>query len=603
MSIEIIIICIVLIATIIYFQRDRNNFLRIIKNIQLENDRNQIKLEKKIYNINEVLSFQHSFNIQLQKSNNNILKLKGEELNLRSDYLLLLFSKNVKTNLLLLRINLFRKIINTLLSELIDNNSDSLRKTANKFSDILKPNANNNKFFIIYCKEDNIENVANNKINIIIDFMMFIHNYTSEKIHLNKNQNIPEIFTTIKNEQNSENSDVKTDTSFNAYELIDYIFNEYDLEKDMKKLIDNTYKELREEDVKKSNIIEEEENEKNEIENNEGEDNIKGDENQNNNDNKGENEENKNENDNKKNNIKDNENQNNNDNHDEDNKEKNNINDNENQDEDEKDYEKEKNSKIKNKEKKVDVNVDNNNKEKNDNKEEEKINNSNKKKEDNNNVKEPVKKDNNIKEENINIDKKEDNINNNKKKVKKNNNDKKEENNNNKNEEQNIPEKNFENFINILNENFEESEIKLIKNIYDKSNYNNYSIKENIKILKAQKNDEITISNKINFYNENITNFRFENIEEYSIEKMYEIYKLNFDMKSIIYNGFSNKELSEHYRFNSSYNRLVDINVIKSYKLSELKDDLKKITKDNIINLLLEDKGKFGSTLKKEDII
>jgi len=139
------------------------------------------------------------------------------------------------------------------LSELIDNNYDSLRKTANKFSDILKPNANNNKFFIIYCKEDNIENVANNKINIIIDFMMFIHNYTSEKIHLNKNQNIPEIFTTIKNEQNSENSDVKTDTSFNAYELIDYIFNEYDLEKDMKKLIDNTYKELREEDVKKSN--------------------------------------------------------------------------------------------------------------------------------------------------------------------------------------------------------------------------------------------------------------------------------------------------------------------------------------------------------------
>ena len=64
--------------------------------------------------------------------------------------------------------------------------------------------------------------------------MMFIHNYTSEKIHFNKNQNISEIFNTIKSEQNSENSDVKTDSSFNAYELIDYIFNEYDLEKDMK---------------------------------------------------------------------------------------------------------------------------------------------------------------------------------------------------------------------------------------------------------------------------------------------------------------------------------------------------------------------------------
>ena len=145
--------------------------------------------------------------------------------------------------MLLLRINLFRKIINTLLSKLIDNNFNSLRKTANKFNDILKPSANNIKFFIIYCKDNNINNVSNKKINIIIDFMMFIHNYNSEKIHFNKNQNIPEIFSTIRSEQNSENSDIKTDTSFNPYELIDFIFNEYDLEKDMKKLIDNTYKE------------------------------------------------------------------------------------------------------------------------------------------------------------------------------------------------------------------------------------------------------------------------------------------------------------------------------------------------------------------------
>ena len=64
---------------------------------------------------------------------------------------------------------------------------------------------------------------------------MFIHNYTSEKKHFNKNQNILEIFNTIKSE----------DSSFNAYELVDYIFNKYDLEKDMKKLIDNTHKKLK----------------------------------------------------------------------------------------------------------------------------------------------------------------------------------------------------------------------------------------------------------------------------------------------------------------------------------------------------------------------
>ena len=170
----IIIIVIVLIVNKIYLRR-------IINNIKSE-----------INKIKEVLSFQQSFNIQLQKSNNKNFKLQGEELNLRSDYLLLLFSKKVKINLLLLRINLFRKIINSLLSTLITNNSEYLRRTSNKFNDILKPSANKNKFFIIYCKENiNINNVSDKKINIIIDFMMFIHNYTSEKIHFNKNQNIP----------------------------------------------------------------------------------------------------------------------------------------------------------------------------------------------------------------------------------------------------------------------------------------------------------------------------------------------------------------------------------------------------------------------------
>ena len=142
--------------------------VRIINNIKSE-----------INEIKEVLSFQKSFNIQLQKSNNNNFKLQGEELNLRSDCLLLLLSKKVKINLLLLRINLFRKIINSLLSKLITNNSEYLRRTANKFNDLLKPSANKIKFFIIYCKENNIKNVSNKKINIIIDFMMFIHNYTS----------------------------------------------------------------------------------------------------------------------------------------------------------------------------------------------------------------------------------------------------------------------------------------------------------------------------------------------------------------------------------------------------------------------------------------
>ena len=241
-----------------------------------------------------------------------------------------------------------------------------------------------------------------------------------------------------------------------------------------------------------------------------------------------------------------------------------------------------KRKKRKNKKKRFDVNTNNNNA---NNSEEEIINNSNKKEKGTSNVNEPVKNNNNVKGENTNFNKEED-INNN----------------NHKNEVNNIPRKNFSNFINSLNENFDESEIEIIKNIYDNSNHNDYSIKENIKLLKDIKNDEITINNKKNFYAQNITNFKFENIEEYSIEKMYEIYKLNFDINSDIYTKINGKDLSNHYRFNISYLKLIDINIINSYKLNDLKEDLKKITHNDLINLLLEDKGKFGSTLNIEDI-
>ena len=95
-----------------------------------------------------------------------------------------------------------------------------------------------------------------------------------------------------------------------------------------------------------------------------------------------------------------------------------------------------------------------------------------------------------------------------------------------------------------MKENFDESEIEIIKNIYDNSNHNDYSIKENIKLLKDIKNDAIIINSKKNFYEQNIMNFKFENIEEYSIEKIYEIYKLNFDINSDIYTKFNEEDLS-----------------------------------------------------------
>ena len=71
----------------------------------------------------------------------------------------------------------------------------------------------------------------------------------------------------------------------------------------------------------------------------------------------------------------------------------------------------------------------------------------------------------NFKEKNVNFNKEED-INNNK----------------HENKAQKIPEKNLKKFINSLKENQDESEMEIIKNIYDNTNHNDYSIKENIKL-------------------------------------------------------------------------------------------------------------------------
>ena len=521
--------------------------LIIVITLNQRNQRNIKNLEEKLNNMNNVLSFQQKFSNELQELNNEKFYLKVEETKLRSDLLLLQFSKNIKINLLLLRISLLRKIINVLLTEIIENNSDSLRITEKKFIDILKPNINNNKFFIIYCKKEGIEDVKDYNVDIIIDFMMFIHNYTSEKIHFNKIQNKPEIFNTISNEQNSENSDIKTNASFNAYELIDYVFKEYDLEKETKKMIDILNKEMKENDITKSDIIKSEDGKENNIENGNKQEN---------------------------NNIG--------------NKEQENNTENTNEQE---------NNNIENKEEKktqnevrVDNNIQNGNrKRKNKNKRRKKkrtengnrdIDNEKKIKEEEDNInihKKPLESNNSKKEEDIDIKKTQ-------------------------NEVQNIPEKNFENFKSLFNENLDEEETEIIKNIYNKIDFSNHSLKENIKSLRNIKKDTSKILKKKIIYGENIINFKYENIEEYSIENMYEIYKLNFDMNSNIYSEFSQKQLSIHYRFNDSYSKLVNINKINSYNLSDMREDIKKLMKNNLINILLEDKGKFGSGLIKEDI-
>ena len=107
-------------------------------------------------------------------------------------------------------------------------------------------------------------------INIIIDFLMFIHDYSSMKIHLNNIEEKDIIKDIKKNDEDNSSegtkSSNKTDSSsINTGELVDYVFNPYIIENETKKLI----KEIENEEAKivkkNGNDEEKKENNRNQI--------------------------------------------------------------------------------------------------------------------------------------------------------------------------------------------------------------------------------------------------------------------------------------------------------------------------------------------------
>ena len=207
---------------------------RRIKKIQTDNEK-----------IKEFLSFQQSFNIELENSRNIKYQLKIEEMNLKNDYSFLVFINNIKIDILFL-INLFRKIINTLIVEIITQNKTLLRKTKSKFDDQLKPKSNQNKFFIIHCV-DSIKGVSKYMINVIFDFLMYVHNYTSSKIHFNNLKNLPESMKSIKN----ENSDKQTIDFYQTYDLVDYALSMNNFKVDIKFMINHANNQIKSEENEK----------------------------------------------------------------------------------------------------------------------------------------------------------------------------------------------------------------------------------------------------------------------------------------------------------------------------------------------------------------
>jgi L-rhamnose mutarotase len=234
--------------------KNKEEFLKLNKRIEEVERKNNILIKdnkdllekiKEVKKDNQILFFEHNFMVNYQNDINEKFKLNRKNDKLRVNYLLLSFSSKVKNIIAITRIVNFRKIVNCLLNHIIEKNKIYLKKTSAKFYDILKPKDNQRAFFIIYCTENKVNDVTKKAFNIIIDFLMFIHNYTSSILHLNKIENYQDIIPNIENNKNGENSpksdsnisENKTNYSFHLNDLADYVFNSYNIEKETKEMI------------------------------------------------------------------------------------------------------------------------------------------------------------------------------------------------------------------------------------------------------------------------------------------------------------------------------------------------------------------------------
>ena len=162
-------------------------------------------------------------------------------------------------------------------------------------------------------------------------------------------------------------------------------------------------------------------------------------------------------------------------------------------------------------------------------------------------------------------------------------------------------EKMFESFMekHFLNNNIKEDVLKVIKKVYFDTKENKYNTSKLIQLYNDNYNDIDKLKNKQENYKNKITNFEYQIPEEYSIEKIFANYKLQFDENSKIYEG---KDVNTHYRFTDSYKKIININAIKALDSEQLKNAIITITGNYYINLISEDKGRFGNDLEVEDI-
>ena len=123
-----------------------------------------------------------------------------------------------------------------------------------------------------------------------------------------------------------------------------------------------------------------------------------------------------------------------------------------------------------------------------------------------------------------------------------------------------------------------------------------------LQLYKDNENEINDFNNNIDMYKNKINNFHYELDEEFTIEKMINRYKLEFDKDSVIYKNYTDIENKNHYRFNPSYNKIIDIENIKTFDFTNIKNLIKRLCDNNLIVLFSEDKGRFGNELELQDV-
>ena len=136
----------------------------------------------------------------------------------------------------------------------------------------------------------------------------------------------------------------------------------------------------------------------------------------------------------------------------------------------------------------------------------------------------------------------------------------------------------------------EEKDLLLIKNIFINMDSKEFKINKLIQIYNDNRNEINALQNTIEMYNTRINNYNFEYAEEFSIEKMITLYKSQFDKNSSIYINLQER-IGEHYRFNSSYNKIISTIDMYNFNFNDIKNTIKKISGNALLDLLSKIRG------------